>query len=72
MKVLEGVKVIRSLVLSGIKSTSSSMILKRARKRSERFSGTKNGDPGSRGGPTTLEDAFVSIVQKKQRNNAEL
>jgi len=73
MKVLEGVKVIRSLVLSGDKihllvddsekgEKAVREVLKEQRIEIQDLVAAR----------PTLEDVFVSIVQKKQRNNAEL
>ena len=73
MKVLEGIKVIRSLVLSGDKihllvddsekgEKAVREVLKEQRMEILDLVVVR----------PTLEDAFVSIVQKKQRNNAEL
>jgi hypothetical protein len=73
MKVLEGARFIRSLVLSGDKihllvddpekgEKAVREVLKEQRMEILDLVGVR----------PTLEDAFVSIVQKKQRKNAEL
>jgi hypothetical protein len=73
MNVLEGIKLIRSLVLSGDKihilvddSEKGEKVVREVLKEQDmEILDLVVVRP-------SLEDAFVSIVQKKQRNNAEL